>query len=421
MQFYRIIFILFLLVVFLGASGQGFQDSIFDSELVFEEINTLKKELELNKELMKIQSEKNDDIRERSGKFIDWTALLFTGFTILFLLVGIIAGVLGYREFSDIKKSNAQLKKLHSNMILELNEVKNLREELQDGIQKLKNNTEQIVDKLQTDIQQIKIKIEDDSKDFLRTIYLLNQGISDFKYGDLIKAGNSFIDVLKINKNDYTAKCYLARCYFGQKKIDLGIKTVNEAIELEPENSFAYKIRGEIYRRIGKYKESISSLKKANELQNRPAVLNSLGYSYLKDRQIEKAISVFKDALKVDRRSSTACGLAKAYLLKQKKEEAKKYFYESILFAEEELARNALYIWPYYNLAYSYMVLDKKEHCINILNEALSKDQNLEAMREQLTDYKMINNELVSQELLNQCILLIENRLKFIESNQIMS
>jgi tetratricopeptide (TPR) repeat protein len=238
---------------------------------------------------------------------------------------------------------------------------------------------------------------------------LLNDGISSYQTGDLSNAIDAFSKVLKINPSDYEATCYLARSYVGQEKYDYAIERAKKAIEfaatLNENPARAYSVIGEAYRGKKQFDLAIEAFKNSVELHKKSSTLNNLGYAYFKNKDYDNAINAFRESLDIQRNSTTCCGLGKVLLKKHSVIEALKYFQEAIVIAEESIAKGTMYVWPYYNLAFSHLVLNHQEDCLKILATALEKNRNPSVIKEQLIDYnEMKSEENVSQDLLARCL-----------------
>ena len=341
------------------------------------------------------QAIQNNELKENSNnniefasKLVDWTALIFVAITLIFL----IAGIIGFRELSEIKNIRNQMEKQQEEMENEIQQIRITKTEMRNEI----NN--------------IKARLESESKDFLKTVYLLNQGTLNFNNGKLEEAEKLFSEIIKINENDYEATCFLARCYFGQRKYILSLETIKKALKLNEKPSFAYTIMAEIYRRLGKYNESIEAFEKALSITQRKSNYTSLGYSFFRKGEYNNAIEVFQSAMEIRRYSTPACGLAKCYLKLKNISKTERYIDETILLAEEEISKGSMYVWAHYSLAFAFLIKNKKRECIKQLKGALEKNSNPEVIKEQLLDFQIFNEE-APRDLFNNCIKLIENKL----------
>lgn len=79
----------------------------------------------------------------------------------------------------------------------------------------------------------------------------------------------SFLDIFKKDKKDKTAIEYAIEGEYLCSKSDTkkAIKAFNKAIELEPENDMFYASRSKAYKNLEKYKEALTDIKKALQLQ----------------------------------------------------------------------------------------------------------------------------------------------------------
>jgi len=362
-----------------------------------QKINSLENKIEKFEDLINAQAQKNEQLNDRAketlefaSKLVDWTGLFFAAITAIFL----IASVVGFREIAEIRTLKNAMKEQYAKIQSELSEIQIIKKEILSDNLSLRN------------------KIEQESRDFLKIIYLSNQGITNYHAGKLYDAESTFKEILKINPNDYRAICYLARSYFGQKKYNIALETITKATSVEENSPYAFTIMGEIYRMVGRLDDAILAFNKSINIEPRPSTYSSLGYTYTRKEDYENAINAFQSALEFRRYSTPTCGLAKAFLKSKQTSKAMKYFEETIVLAEEDIKRGSIYIWPYYNLTFSLLLKNRKKECLNSLRIALERNPNPEVIKEQLDEYKSMVNEDVPQELLTACIHLFEKQLQ---------
>lgn len=340
----------------------------------------------------------NDNLLEQSkeniefaSKIIDWTGAIFSAFTLLFL----IAGIIGFRELSALRALRSEMTKQNKEMHDELNALEETKREIQK------------------EIEELKTKIASDSKIILKTIYLLNDGILSYHNGKLKDAEYKFEKILGLNEKDYEATCYLARCYFGIGDQTLGIETA-KAILLSESPTTAYNIIGECFRKLKKYDESIDAYEKSLSFEKRSSTFSSLGYTFFKKKDYDSAIHSFRKAIKERKYSTPVLGLIKSYIKKKQQiHQVNKYIEEAIALAEDEINHGTIYVWSIYNLSFGLLLKNKKRACLKSLKEALEKNPNAEIIKDPYYDYlEMVGEEIVPQELLNDCIKMIREKIE---------
>lgn len=385
-----------VILFFLNSIPLFSQDSTsVNIQNIKDDISQLKQDASKQNELKESLLIKAEHDIEIASKIIDWSAMIFTVLTVIL----VIAGAIGLKEFSNIRKIESEMKTLNNEMKNEIENIKNIKNLVQKEIDDIKKNNAK------------------ESKDFLKIVYLLNEGISYYQSGDLAHAIESFLKVKEINPHDYEATCYLARSYIGQEKYEYALKIAKSALDLNPKPSRAHMIIGEAYRRLKEYDKAINSIKKSIELERRSSTLNNLGYSYIRKQDFENALNTFRESLEIRRNNPAACcGLAQSYLKKGLPKEAKEYFREAILLAKEDIMKGTTYVWPYYNLAFSHMALNNIDDCHSTLNIALEMNKNPAIIKEQLIGYESMKGEKeISQDLLKSCLDIIRNALYSIE------
>jgi len=347
---------------------------------------TIEKESQKTEQL----NDRSKDNLEFASKLVDWTGVFFAAIAAIFL----IASIVGFKEIAEIRNLKNDMKAQYEQIQSELSDIQLLKKEiLQDNLF-LKN------------------KIEKESTDFLRIIYLSNQGLTNYHAGKLYDAESNFKNILKINPNDYRALCYLARIYFGQNKYTLALETITKATSIGENSHFAHSIMGEIFRMIGRLDEAVIAFKKSISLEPQPATYSSLGYAYFKKEDYENAINAFQSAIELRRYSTPICGLAKALMKSGQMHKSMKYFEETIILAEEDIRKGSIYIWPYYTLTFSLFVKNRKKECLKYLKISLERNDNPGIIKEQLDQYKSMTTAQVPQDLLAECITLFEKKIK---------
>ena len=383
----KIFIIVFLVFRQFHLSGQ---DSLVQKvQLLEHKLENTETSINLQVERSNHANDRAKETLEYASKLVDWTGMFFAAITVIFL----IASIVGFREFAEIRALKNNLKEQQDKIQIELSDIEKIKREI------LADNT------------LLRNRIESESKDFLKIIYLTNQGVNNYHAGKLYDAEATFQEILKINPNDYRALCYLARSFFGQEKYNLALDTISKATILDEKSQYAYTIMGEMHRMVGRIDDAIFAFNKAINIEAKPSSYSSLGYAYLKKGDYENAISSFQAALQFRRYSTPSCGLAKAYLKSKQESKANKYFHETVILAEEEIKKGSIYIWPHYNLTFALLILNKKTDCLKALKLALERNSNMEVLKEQLEEYTAMMNEDVPKPLLSDCIKQFERKI----------
>lgn len=348
-----------------------------------------------------IQDNKIDILLEKAeenlnyvSNIISWSAMIFGCFTVIL----IIAGYLGLKEFSNIRKVKSEMKQITNFMKKDLKKYQQKKKKIENNIKDIKNEFEITSNKMQM------------------LIFLTNKGRSSYYKGDLSRAIVSFKKVIEIYPNDYQANCFLAKLFMDQENYKDALNYANNAILIHSDAPDAHTIIGKIHRSMDKFDSSIEAFNKSIRIQASNSNLNPLAYTYYKIGDYENAIKIFKESLAFKRTSSATCGLAKAYIKTGLYTDAYEYFQNAILLAKEEILNGTEYIFPYYNLASSYLVLNKQSECLRIINKALEINRSSANIKEQIFQYDTMNGvENISSNLLNRSIKLFKETLTTIE------
>ncbi|WGZ92695.1 MAG: tetratricopeptide repeat protein [Candidatus Thiothrix putei] len=194
--------------------------------------------------------------------------------------------------------------------------------------------------------------------------------------------------------------------YSGQEKHEKAIDIAQLAVSLSATPYRAFYIMAESYRRMEKYDNAIEQHKKSLELAKRAPTQNSLAYCYYKKKNFITAEAEFRKSLEISRNPTAVIGVAKSLLMQDNYEKACEYCHEGVVLTKEEIERGTTLVWSYYNIATAYLILNKKEKCIEAINKSIFiTSKNRAQIREQVYDYElMANNENINQDLAKECI-----------------
>ncbi|MCR9204615.1 MAG: tetratricopeptide repeat protein [Halobacteriovoraceae bacterium] len=119
--------------------------------------------------------------------------------------------------------------------------------------------------------------------------------------GDYTKALVNLKKAIEIIEEDSRFHNNLGMAYFFKKETTLALKHLNRSIEIDSKNSDARNNLASVYYYLGKFSESkkmYEEILKDLEYNKQFRVYNNLGLIYLREGRNNKAISLFKKAIK---------------------------------------------------------------------------------------------------------------------------
>jgi tetratricopeptide (TPR) repeat protein len=89
--------------------------------------------------------------------------------------------------------------------------------------------------------------------------------------------------------------------YIRNTHLDRALEIAHKLVERSPNDADYYWIRGKVYYEMKKYKEAVTDLKRAAEMNpEKDAILESLGYAYAADSSYTDAVRIFSRLLDKD-------------------------------------------------------------------------------------------------------------------------
>jgi len=141
-------------------------------------------------------------------------------------------------------------------------------------------------------------------KVIIRNITRLNTLISEaksfLKQKRYKKALESFKRALKIKRNISEIHKNIGKIYFILKDFQQAIIYYKKAVKLNPADAEALVSLGRLYALSGRYKVAIDEFKKSLEVKKDSEVLYDLGVLYYRENQLSLALSKLKEAKKID-------------------------------------------------------------------------------------------------------------------------
>lgn len=297
------------------------QDAYKDKKTTLK-IDTLSKSLTDKIEEIKTYQFKSDiefakQHIERANRIIDWSAMIFTALAILL----VIAGGIGLKEFSQIRRTESNMKEMLENVKKELLEIKKYRTE-----------------------------IINEAKVFMELTYYLNEGISTYESGNYLKAREFLYKVIDLKNDHVTALYFIGKSFMKENIIEDATSIFEKILSIDPHYSNAYVGLARTYFYEDK-ENSIKFLQKAIELdQNNADAFDFMGVVYREINKIDDSFKYHLMARKIRNLSSTSFLLSLIYYIKCDYDNAKKYFDEVKYLAQQEIEKFQKIHWRFYFL-----------------------------------------------------------------------
>jgi len=121
-----------------------------------------------------------------------------------------------------------------------------------------------------------------------------------FISGDKERAYDLLYKALNLNPNLAFMHYTLGYFYFTDRNYALSKKSLDQALQVDPEFWMAYKLKGDIYAAEGEYEKAIDEYKKSAALNKNDAVLyNNLGLTYMEMERYPEALEYLQQAVKL--------------------------------------------------------------------------------------------------------------------------
>jgi tetratricopeptide (TPR) repeat protein len=237
----------------------------------------------------------------------------------------------------------------------------------------------------------------------IRANLLLTLGVLNWRKGDFEKADQQLQDTLKlaakIQDAWFEAECFnaVALVKTSMGRIDESIDAYKHAIQLAPDQIFAWNNLGNLCAKIGRNDEAITAFQKAIECNPRdPVGWNGLGDVYNNNGSIDDAIAAYRKSIQfMPTFAHPWNGLGNVYAGSGRVDEAIEAYHKAI-------DLNGKYVTPWLQLAKLFCKQDRYREAIKAYQRALSLDSNNSAIWNELG---IIYNKLESYEQAEEIFL----------------
>lgn len=186
--------------------------------------------------------------------------------------------------------------------------------------------------------------------------------------GELEKAENEYISVVRIKPEDYKSFSKLAKIFDKNGKRDMAIETMQSVLNDKPEYLEGSLLLGQLLYEDEKFKEAILVYNEA--LKYNPGeyfLYYSLGMTYVRLNDFQNAKDCYKKAATINSiKDISNLNLGQISLLFKDYDKAEKYFFKTMDSADEKISANS-----YYYLAKIKLLKDEEQMAIQYANLAL--------------------------------------------------
>ena len=276
----------------------------------------LKNDIEKLKEFNNAQlKEKLKETKSNLNLIINWTGIIFSAFTIILAL----AGILGIYELWRIRKISSEMK---------------------------------------SELDLLKLQKADVFSE-MSVIAKFEAGRQAYYYGNLLEARRIFYELLELNNTDSRAYYYIGNSFRLENEFNNAIDSFNKILEIDPKNSEGYYGLAMTFFKNKNESEAIDNFKLALEFNPKhDKALNRLGTLYrmttlIKDpnERLNKALECYSKAEKISRTAYTSFNKGIIFFAMSNNEKAKKIFTEAEYHCFEMIKKSQKLHWAYHYLA----------------------------------------------------------------------
>ncbi|ACX72856.1 TPR repeat-containing protein [Methanocaldococcus vulcanius M7] len=135
-----------------------------------------------------------------------------------------------------------------------------------------------------------------------------NKGVSLYNLKDYKNAIYCFKKVIELNPKDVDSYLFIINAYLYQKDYNGALEYVNEILKINPHWKF-WKIKGDIYYSMKRYKDAIDSYKNALKYVKDEEIYISIGNAYKNIGDFKNALTYYEYALKLNPKNIIAKNL----------------------------------------------------------------------------------------------------------------
>lgn len=215
----------------------------------------------------------------------------------------------------------------------------------------------------------------------IRANLLLALGVLNWRKGDFEKADEQLQEALqiagKLQDAWFEAECFnaLALIRASTERIEEAIDAYRQAIQLAPNQIFAWNNLGNLCAKIGRHDEAMTAFQKAIDGNPKdPIAWNGLGGVHLKNGRVDEAIAAYRKAIEyLPSFAQPWNGLGDVYASIDQLDEALKTYHEAVKV-------NPKYVTPWIRMGTLFLRHGKLPEAVTAYQGALALDPNNSAL-----------------------------------------
>tara|TARA_B100001142_G_scaffold316463_1_gene356278 strand:- start:675 stop:2081 length:1407 start_codon:yes stop_codon:yes gene_type:complete len=189
--------------------------------------------------------------------------------------------------------------------------------------------------------------------------------IALYKAKDFNKLKNKADAILEKNKEHHIALNILGLSFTAQGDIEKALRSFDESIKIKPDYAVAYNNKANIFLKKKEYDEAIILFKKAYNFDPTTKIKFNLANCYFKKEEFDEAIQIYEEIIDADEKLLEAHkNLGLSYQAKEKYDEALKVFERILIIDSHNIDAK-------FNLGNIYLAKNNYEEANNIFNELI--------------------------------------------------
>ena len=212
--------------------------------------------------------------------------------TFLAIFLGLMAIFIPIICLKFYEKQEEKLENVTKQAVEETKQMKAVREDVQNYVEQNKREIEKQLNLMSKDVKEVKqLTYQSKINEFLTRAYVKLQ---NKEYDNVLTICD---EILSMDDRNFLALTLKGLTYGLQKKYELSIKHMSQALMIQPDDNYALCARGVSYINLNQFDKAIVDFSKS--LIQEPNDIDTLmkrGFAYLKTEQYDKAI---KDYVKV--------------------------------------------------------------------------------------------------------------------------
>ena len=320
----------------------------------------------IEKNQHEVAEEFSNSKTQMANRIINWSGFILCALAILI----VIAGFYGMKEFSQIRRTERNMKEMLA--------------EVQNKLTKSENTLKEAENKLK-EINNSKNTIDDATKKYMEKSFLYYQGLNEYHSSNYLKARELLYKVLELENDNVKAMYLIGKSMVleGDKKNP--IRIFDKILAINPKDSYGYLGLAMCY----SYKDRPRAFEYCNmaielDPHNSDALIY-LGIMYRRENDIANSHEKHLKAFNINESSNAAFFLGIIYYAQHDLKNSEKYFDKTKYLCMESLEKGQRSKWTYYQLGFIKGLNNNLNEAKSLFNAAYNYDKS-KAIRDMLLD-----------------------------------